>query len=154
MYAKIRKIARNIEADTVKRFSASGQLPLWVTEPLSKEDKDYLEAWDKLDLKSMAAQRDAFVPIADNLLSKQKLEQWYNSVYRQLSSVAHYDRFAVEMVSPRPSEEGKVVMALQAHWPKLLVLYTTLLDIIQCYEATAVRFGQDASIKFESLFME
>jgi hypothetical protein len=45
-------------------------------------------------------------------------------------------------------------MGFQPHWPKLLILYTTFLDIIQCYEATTVCFQTDTSIKFESLFLE
>ena len=90
----------------------------------------------------------------DNLLSREKLEPWYNAVYRQFSSVSHYDRFSVEMISPQPYEGDKVVMGLRPHWPKLLILYTALLDIMQCYEATSVCFGQDTSIKFESLFHE
>ena len=155
MLAKIRKVVRNINPETIKRFKESGlALPLWATEPLNKEDREYLEVWDKLDLRSMAAKRDCFPPIADNLLSKEKRERWYNAVYRQFSSVSHYDRFSIEMVSPRPYEDGKVVMALRPHWPKLLILYNALLDIIQCYEATAVCFEQNTSIKFESLFME
>jgi hypothetical protein len=155
MIAKIRSIVRNIAPETVKRFTEAGQaLPLWTTEALTREDRDYLEEWEKLDLHSMAAKRDNFPPIANNRVSNEKLEPWYNAVYRQLSSMSHYDRFAVEIVRPLPVEEGKVVMGLQPHWPKLLILYTALLDIIQCYEATAVCFREDTSIKFESLFME
>ena len=154
MLAKIRKVARDIAPETIKRFAKAGQLPLWITEPLSKEDRDYLEEWEKLDLKSMAARRDGFPPIADNLLSKEKLEKWYNAAYRQFSSVSHYDRFSIEMVSPQPYEGDTVVMGLQPHWPKLLILYTVLLDIIQCYEVTSVCFEENTSIKFESLFLE
>jgi hypothetical protein len=83
--ARIRKLVQHVEPETVKRFSPSGELPLWVTEPLNKEDREYLAAWDKLDLKSMAAKRDSFPPIAENSLSNESLELWYNSVYRQLS---------------------------------------------------------------------
>jgi hypothetical protein len=153
MLAKIRKIAQNVAPETIKRFGKAGQLPLWITEPLSKEDRKYLEEWEKLDLKSMAVGRDGFPPIGDNLLSNEKLEKWYNAVYRQFSSVSHYDRFSIEMVSPRPYEDDSVVMGLQPHWPKLLILYTALLDIIQCRKATSVCFGQNTSIKFESLFL-
>lgn len=102
----------------------------------------------------MASKRDNFLPITHNLLSKEKLEPWYNPVYRQLSSMTHYDRFGIEMVEPRPIEDGNVVMAMRPHWPNLLILYTTLLDIIQCYESTSICFEQDTSIKFESLFLE
>ena len=58
------------------------------------------------------------------------------------------------MVKPLPIKDGKFVMGFQPHWPKLLILYTALLDIIQCYESTRVCFEQDTSIKFESLFRE
>jgi hypothetical protein len=154
MFAKIRNVVQDIAPETVKRFSLSGQLPLWATEPLSKEDREYLEAWTKLDLRSMAAKRDGFLPIAENLLSNEKLEEWYNPVYRQFSSISHYDRFSMEMVRPLAIGDGHVALGLMSHWPKLLILYTALLDVIQCYEATAVCFRQDTSIKFESLFLE
>jgi hypothetical protein len=155
MIEKIRNVVRNIAPETVERFAEVGQvLPLWTTQQLTKEERDYLEEWERLDLRSMAAKRDGFPPIANNRLSNEKLEPWYNAVYRQLSSISHYDRFAVEMVRPRPVEDCKVVMDFEPHWPQLLILYTVLLDIIQCYEGTSVCFDRDTSIKFESLFIE
>src|SRR5271168_3831133 len=102
----------------------------------------------------MAAKRDSFPPITDNRLSKRKLQPWYNAVYRQLSSISHYDRFAVEMVKLLPIEDDKFALGFGSYWPKLLILYTTLLDIIECYEATTVCFQTDTSIEFESLFLE
>ena len=154
--AKIRAVVRNTAPETVKRFTeeAGQALPLWVTADLTREERSYLEEWEKLDLCSMAAKRDSFPPITDNRLSKEKLEPWYNAVYRQFSSISHYDRFAVEMVKPLPIKDEKVVMGFQPHWPRLLILYTTFLDIVQCYEATTVCFQTDTSIKFESLFLE
>ena len=155
MIAKIRTVVRNIAPETVKRLTESGQaLPLWVTAALTTEERAYLEEWEKLDLSSMAAKRDSFPPITNNRLSKEKLQPWYNAVYRQLSSISHYDRFAVEMVKPLPIEDDKVVMGFAPYWPKLLILYTAFLDIIQCYEATTVCFQTDTSIKFKSLFLE
>jgi hypothetical protein len=154
LIAKLRNLTQHVAPETVRHFSPSGRLPLWVTEPLNKEDQEYLEAWVKLDLRSMAAKRDDFPPIAENSLSNQKLEKWYNSIYRQFSSISHYDSFSIEMVKPRTIEGGSVVLGLEPHWPQLLILHTALLDVIQCYEATAVSFRQDTSIKFESLFLE
>jgi hypothetical protein len=156
MLAKIRNIVRNVDLETITRAIESGTtIPQWATETLTKEDQKYLEAWEQIDLPSMATKRDAFLPICDNFLSKEKLERWYNAVYRQFSSVSHYDRFAVEMVSPVPSGEDEVVvMSMRPHWPKLLILYTSLLDIIQCFEATAVCFKRESAIQFESLFLE
>ncbi|MGE5271426.1 MAG: hypothetical protein ACM3JG_17330, partial [Thiohalocapsa sp.] len=58
------------------------------------------------------------------------------------------------MVRPQPIGEGKVVMGMQLHWPKLLILHTTLFDIIQCFEASNVCLEQHTSIRFESLFLE
>jgi hypothetical protein len=155
MLARIRNIVRNISPETIERVVKSGRaLPQWATETLTKEDQKYLEAWEQTDLRSVAIKRDGFPPISDNWLSKEKLEPWYNAVYRQFSSVSHYDRFAVEMISPTPMEKGEIVMGMQPHWPKLLILYTAWLDIIQCYEATAAGFVQDTAVKFESLFLE
>jgi hypothetical protein len=155
MIAKIRNIVRNIAPESIKRFTEAGQVvPLWATEELGKGDRAYLEEWENLDLCSMAAKRDKFPPIANNRVAKEKLEPWYNAVYRQLSSMSHYDRFAVEMVRPLPAQDGTVMLGLQSHWPKLLILYTVLLDIIQCYEATAVCLAKDTSVRFESLFLE
>jgi hypothetical protein len=153
--AKIRNIVRDVAPETVERFRQSGyKLPLWTTEPLNKGDRQYFEGWNELDLKSMADKRDSFPPIAYNRLSMEKLGDWYNSVYRQFSSVSHYDRYSIEFIKPLPIESGNVVLGLEPHWPKLLILYTALLDIIQCYEVTAVCFERDTSIKFESLFSE
>lgn len=154
MIAKIRNIVRDVPPETVMRLSPSGQLPLWTTEPLSKEDHNYLAEWDKLDLKSMATKRDEFLPISQNHLSRYKLTPGYNSIYRQFSSISHYDRLSAEMIKPLLIEDGKVVLRLEPHWPKSLIVYTALLDIIQCYEATAVCFKRDTSIQFESLFFE
>ena len=150
MIAKIRSIVRNVAPESVKQFTEAGQaLPLWTTETLTKEERHYLKEWEKTDLRSMAARRDDFPLIANNRVSREKFEPWYNAVYRQFSSMSHYDRFAVEMVKLLPVEGGKFELGLQPHWPQLLILYTALLDVIQCYEATAAGFNEDTSIEFE-----
>lgn len=152
--AKIRNIVRNIDPKTVERLAAGRTVPRWTIDPLNKEEQRYLDAWEQMDLYSMATKRDRFPPIVDNFISKEKLEPWYNSVYRQFSSISHYDRLAVEMVGPTPMEEGKVVMSMQPHWPKVLILYLSLLDVIQCFEVTAACFLRDTAVQFESLFLE
>lgn len=154
MLAKIRTLVRNIAPETIDRLAAGRTLPRWATETLSKEEQKYIDAWEQTDLRSMASKRDQFALINNNLLSNEKLEPWYNSVYRQFSSISHYDRFAVEMVGPEPIEGGKIVISMKSHWPKLLILYTAFLDIIQCYEVTAVCFKENTSVKYESLFLE
>ena len=152
---KMNALVRNADPATVQRFAEKmGPIPSWVTEPLSKEDRAYLDAWNSLDLKSMAQKRDAFPPITDTPLAKRGLASWYNSVYAQFSSVSHYDRYSIEMVRPEENEDGTVALSFLPHWLPLLISYTAYLDMIQCSEVTQVCFKQQTSIRFESLFLE
>ena len=97
--AKINSIVRNLEPDTIKHFEAIlGPTPAWATETPTKEDRTFLEAWNTLDLKSMALKRDAFPALADTVLAKKKLASSYEAIYRQFSSVSHYDRFSIELL--------------------------------------------------------
>jgi len=155
IFGKINALVRNVDNATVSRFEESmGPIPSWVTEPLSKEQRAYLDAWNALDLRSMAQKRDALPPITDTPLARRGLASWYNSVYAQFSSVSHYDRFSIEMVRPEENKDGAIVLSFQPHWLPLLILYTAYLDMIQCSEVTQVCFKQQTSIKFESLFLE
>ena len=73
MVAKINSIVRNLDAETIKHFEKiMGPTPAWATETLSKEERAFLDAWNILDLKSMATKRDAFPPLADTVLAKNK----------------------------------------------------------------------------------
>jgi hypothetical protein len=94
IFGKINALVRNVDNATVSRFEETmGPIPSWVTEPLSKEQRAYLDAWNALDLRSMAQKRDALPPITDTPLAKRRLASWYNSVYAQFSSVSHYGWF-------------------------------------------------------------
>jgi hypothetical protein len=63
IFGKINALVRNVDNATVSRFEESmGPIPSWVTEPLSKEQRAYLDAWNALDLRSMAQKRDALPP--------------------------------------------------------------------------------------------
>ena len=102
--AKINSIVRNLEPDTIKHFEAIlGPTPAWATETPTKEDRTFLEAWNTLDLKSMALKRDAFPALADTVLAKKKLASSYEAIYRQFSSVSHYDRFSIELLGCKNS---------------------------------------------------
>jgi hypothetical protein len=112
VFGKINALVRNVGNATVSRFEESmGPIPSWVTEPLNKEQRAYLDAWNALDLRSMAQKRDALPPITDTPLAKRDLASWYNSVYAQFSSVSHYDRFSIEMVRPEENKDGTVVLS-------------------------------------------
>jgi len=155
MFGKINSIVRKLDPKTVEHFEESmGPIAPWAIEELSKEQKAHLEAWSVTNLRAMATKRDAFSPIVDNHLAKQKLSPMYEGIYAQFSSVAHYDRFSIEMVRPEQNDDGTVSLSLAPHWPALLILRTSHLDIIQCFEATQVCFQRNTAIQFESLFME
>src|SRR6202040_2634574 len=83
---------------------------------IAKEQRAYLDAWGALDLKSMAAKRDALPPFSDSVLAKESLLHWYESIYSQFSSVSHYDRYSIELLGIRPAPDGTLVLAAQPHW--------------------------------------
>jgi hypothetical protein len=153
--AKINSIVRNLEPDTIKHFEAIlGPTPAWATETPTKEDRTFLEAWNTLDLKSMALKRDAFPALADTVLAKKKLASSYEAIYRQFSSVSHYDRFSIELLGVQEFPDGKFVLGTRPHWHPLLVLQNAQFDIIQCFEAAHVCHKKDAAEIFNAYFTE
>jgi hypothetical protein len=155
MVAKINSIVRNLDAETIRRFEEEmGPTPAWAMETLSKQDRAFLDEWNVLDLKSMATKRDAFPPLADTLLAKERLATSYEAIYRQFSSVSHYDRYSIELLGLQKTPDGSLMLAAQPHWPALLVLKTALFDIIHCFEAAQVCHKKDAAEIFNSFFTE
>jgi hypothetical protein len=155
MVAKINSIVRNLDAETIKHFEKiMGPTPAWATETLSKEERAFLDAWNILDLKSMATKRDAFPPLADRLLAKNKLANSYEAIYRQFSSVSHYDRYSIELLGIQKTADDSLVLAAQPHWPALLVLQNAHFDIIHCFEAAYVCHKKDAAEIFNAFFAE
>lgn len=155
MVAKMNSLVRNVNAETRKHYEElMGPLPAWVTEAPTKEQRAFLDAWGTLDLKSMAAKRDALPPFSDSVLAKESLEHWYESIYSQFSSVSHYDRYSIELLGIQPTPDGTLVLAAQPHWPGLLVLQNTHFDIIQCFEAAHICHKQNAAPQFEALLGE
>jgi hypothetical protein len=121
--ARINSTVRNLDPDTIKRFDAVlGPTPAWATETPTKEERAFLEAWNTLDLKSMALKRDDFPPLVDTMLARKKLAPSYEAIYRQFSSVSHYDRFSIELLGLQQYPDGKLVLRTQPHWPGLLLL--------------------------------
>ena len=153
--AKINSIVRNLDPDTIKRFEAVlGPTPAWATETPTKDERTFLEAWNTLDLKSMALKRDAFPPLVDSILAKTKLASSYEAIYRQFSSVSHYDRFSIELLGLHEFPDGKLVLGARQQWPALLLLRNADFDIIQCFEAAHVCHQKDAAEIFERFLTE
>jgi hypothetical protein len=155
MFAKMNSIVRNMDPATRnKRVETAGPLPAWATEPLTKEEKAVLGEWGSLDLRSMAKKRDALPPIADTLLAKESLASSYEAIYSQFSSVAHYDRFSIELLGLQEAPNGKVVLGTMPHWPTILLVKNALFDLIQCFEAAQICYKKDAAQLFEPLLVE
>jgi hypothetical protein len=155
-FAKMNSLIRNMGPETRKHYEelTGKPLPAWTTETLSKDDKSFLDAWNTLDLRSMATKRDEFPPLADTVLSKERLSHCYDSIYGQFSSVAHYDRYSIELLGLQKAPDGTLVLAAQPHWPAMLTLKNTYFDIIQCFEAAHVCHKLDAAMLFEALLAE
>jgi hypothetical protein len=153
--AKINSIVRNLDPDTIKRFEAVlGPTPTWATETPTKEDRTFLEAWNTLDLKSIALKRDAFPPLADTVLAVRRLASACETVYRQFSSVSYYDRYSIELLGVQEFPDSKFVFGTRPHWHPLLVLQNAQFDIIQCFEAAHVCHQKDAAKIFEKFLTE
>ena len=155
IYAKMNSIVRNMDPATRERHVETvGPLPAWATERLTKEDRAVLDAWGALDLRSMAKKRDALPPIADTILAKEGLAHSYEAIYSQFSSVAHYDRFSIELLGLQKTSDGKVMLATQSHWPTVLLVQNALFDIIQCFEAAQICHRKDAAQIFEAMLAQ
>jgi len=156
MFSKINSIVRNLSPETRARYQQATGLPLpaWATDTLTKEEKAHFGAWSSLDLRSMAQKRDAFPPIADTHIARYGLADSYDMVYSQFSSVAHYDRFGIELIGLQPAQDGSVFLGTQPHWPGMLVLKNALFDIIQCFEAAQIFYKADAAQPFERFLAE
>ena len=76
------------------------------------------------------------------------------TIYRQFSSVSHYDRFSIELLGVQEFPDGKFVLGTRPHWHPLLVLQNAQFDIIQCFEAAHVCHKKDAAEIFNAYFTE
>ncbi len=100
IFLKMGSLARSVSVETRQHFADKlGPLPAWAMEMPTKEQRAYLDQWSALDLRSMAKKRDEFPSIAKTALANEKLAGWYDRIYAQFSSVSHYDRFSVELMT-------------------------------------------------------
>jgi hypothetical protein len=154
--AKITSLVRNMSPETRSQYQelTGKPLPAWATDTPTKEERAQLEAWNKMDLRTMATGRDAFPPIADTVLAKQPVAGWYGSIYSQLSSVTHYDHYGIELLGLQKMADGSPVLATQPHWPGMLILQNAQFDLIQCFEAAHLCHKADAATTFDVLLAE
>jgi hypothetical protein len=154
-HARANKIFRGLKDQAKEEFDKMVDTPPEpTTRVLSKEERQHFEAWEKLDLLSMATKRDTMPTFGKTAMAKQKLELYYTPVYAQFSSVSHSDMYSVALLTLQQAPSGGLVLAADPHWPATLVCFNALFDILQCFECAAGFYGRDCEAAFQSLFEE
>lgn len=128
--------------------------PEWLAQKPTKEQREYLNRWNALDLRSMAEKRDKLAPLADCELAREPLADLYSSVYAQFSSVTHYDMYSMNILGLHKAQDGHLVLAADPHFPAIIHLNNALFDLIQCFEATRRYLKIDIDVKFLALHEE
>jgi hypothetical protein len=152
-HARANKIFRSLKEGAKEQFSQIvDDPPEWTTRVLTKEERQHFEAWETLDLLSMARKRDKLAAFGTSDIATQLLEFYYAPIYQQFSSVSHSDMYSVALLELHKSPTGAFVLSADPHWPATLVTFNALFDIIQCYECAAGVYQKDCEPHFQSLF--
>ena len=152
-HARANKIFRSLKEAAKDEFEKMvDSPPEWTTRVLTKEERQHFEAWEKLDLLSMAKKRDGMPAFGKSTMATQKLELYYAPVYAQFSSVSHSDMYSVALLTLQKAPSGGLVLAADPHWPATLACFNALFDILQCFECAAGFYGKDCEAAFQSLF--
>jgi hypothetical protein len=115
-FSKMGDLARSARPETREHFEKLfGPLPAWATRPPTKEQRAFFEEWSKLDLRSMAKKRDEFPPLSDLPVAKEMLAPWYGGIYAQFSSVSHYDRYSIELMTVNELPDGRQYLGAQPY---------------------------------------
>lgn len=127
---------------------------VWAKEKPTKKQRDYLNRWSALDLKSMAMKRDKLKPVSACSVAHEKLADLYTSIYAQFSSVTHYDMYSMNILGLHKSPTGELVLAADPQFPSIINLHNALFDLVQCFEVTRRFIGADFDNKFSALHDE
>jgi hypothetical protein len=106
-------------------------------EGLPNGAREAFRRWDKLALEQLAKQRDGLPGVTNTNLDSETLLTFYDSIYRQGSSVAHYDFYSIQMLDLFKAPDGQIVLAAHPGTPIVMALHCALFDLIQCAEALA-----------------
>jgi hypothetical protein len=128
--------------------------PEWLSAKPTKEERDYLNRWKSLGLRSMATNRDALPALADCKLAKESLSDLYNGIYAQFSSVTHYDMYSMNILGFYEAPNGQLVLAADPNFPSIINLNNSRFDLIQCFEATRRYLKVDLDEKFSAAYEE
>ncbi|MDB5718719.1 MAG: hypothetical protein JWM38_2146 [Sphingomonas bacterium] len=92
--------------------------------------------WRNTPVDQMARKRDALAGITGSRVDREALVGFYDSIYRQGSSVAHYDLYSINMLGLYDNGFG-LILAPDPGLPIVMVLHCAMFDIVQCAEALA-----------------
>ena len=92
--------------------------------------------WRNTPVDQMARRRDGLPGITGSAVDRETLFGFYDSIYRQGSSVSHYDLYSVNMLGLHNGPDG-LILAPDPGMPIVLALHCALFDIVQCGEALA-----------------
>ncbi len=101
-----------------------------------KELRQKYNAWSSKPLDQLVDQRDQLDGISGTKIDNEKLAGFYESIYRQGSSVSHYDLYSLRMLGLYKTDE-QVILAPDPLFPIVIVLHNALFDLIQAVETTA-----------------
>jgi hypothetical protein len=152
-YIKQNKVITNLDPAVRKILDEEGfKFEAWQTEKPTKKEKEEIRRWEDLDLASMVAKRDAL--LNDEVPEKKwrALSSFYTPIYRQFSSISHFDMYSMRFLGLHKAPEGPLVLAPDPWWPATLMSYTALFDLIQCSEATKLVHKLDRSSDWQALF--
>lgn len=153
-YGKVRSLIKNMPERTRTSLEAQfGQVPQWATEPLSKEEQAGLKEWDNLDLRTMAAKRDALPRLASLAIADDKMGDLYDGIYGQFSSVSHFDMLSLQFLKSRVDSDGRNYLDTEPHWPGLLAIQNCRMDIVQCFECLTIYHRLDVGQAFNELYV-
>ncbi len=151
-YAKANKVMGNLNPTQKAELEKAGAfLDEWSTTTLTKDERAYLERWEKLSLDAMAIKRDALPSRADTKLDAETLADLYTPIYRQFSSVSHFDAYGMQLLDLQKSPQAELVLAPDPWWPAILSSYDALFSLIQCHEALIAFYEKDSTEKFVEL---
>jgi hypothetical protein len=121
-------------------FDQSGiALPVDLDDGLSEAPayvRERFADWRNTPIDQMARRRDGLDGITGSAVDRESLLGFDDSIYRQGSSVSHYDLYSVNMLGLYDGPNG-LVLAPDPGMPIVLSLHCALFDIIQCAEALA-----------------
>ncbi len=119
-------------------FEQSGiDLPVNLDDGLSEAPpyvRERFAYWRNTPVDQMARRRDGLAGITGTDVDRETLFGFYGSIYRQGSSIAHYDLYSVNMLGLFDGGEG-LVLAPDPGMPIVLALHCAIFDIVQCAEA-------------------